>query len=99
MFIGLMGLGSDGTLYTPSGKKLFRMPKKLGRMVQRIQHWVAIQTWGEQDKEIAGEIKRLRTTIPNQIAKDIASVQPIDPEVMGELAKALTKLEEKKNEE
>lgn len=44
--IGLMGVGSDGTLYTPSGKKLVRLSLRLASLVQQIQHWIAVKTWG-----------------------------------------------------
>ena len=43
--IGLMGLKSDGTLVTPNGKDLFRVPFWLGSRIQRIQHWVSAKTW------------------------------------------------------
>jgi hypothetical protein len=43
--IGLMGLGDDGTLYAPDGRKLFRVPMWIGVRVQRLQHWVAKLTW------------------------------------------------------
>jgi hypothetical protein len=45
MFIGLMGVGNDGMLVTPSGRNLFRLPLRLAALVQRIQHWVAQQSW------------------------------------------------------
>jgi hypothetical protein len=45
MFIGLMGLGADGTLYTPSGAKLFRVPLRVGAVIQRVQQWIARRTW------------------------------------------------------
>lgn len=41
IFIGLMGVGDDGTLFTPSGKRLFRVSLRLAIMIQRIQHWIA----------------------------------------------------------
>jgi hypothetical protein len=41
MFIGLMGVKDDGTLVTPKGKDLFRVPKLLAIIIQRIQHWIA----------------------------------------------------------
>lgn len=41
--IGLMGVGDDGTLYTPKGKKLFRIPLRLSMLVQRCQHWIALK--------------------------------------------------------
>lgn len=44
-FIGLMGITSDNTLVTPSGRKLFRVPEWAGWRIQRIQHWVAKLTW------------------------------------------------------
>lgn len=47
-FIGLMGVSSDGTMYTPSGKKLWKMPEWCVWRIQRIQHWIAKFTW---DKE------------------------------------------------
>ena len=45
MRVGLMGLKSDGTLYAPSGTRLFRAPMWLGRKIQAVQHWIAIQSW------------------------------------------------------
>lgn len=39
--IGLMGLSDNGTLYTPSGRKLFRLPMRLAILVQKAQHWFA----------------------------------------------------------
>ena len=44
-FIGLMGLGRDGMLYTPSGKRIFKVPMWLGGIIQRIQHRIAVLTW------------------------------------------------------
>jgi hypothetical protein len=44
-FTGLMGVGNDGTLYTPSGNKLIRLPLYLAFRVQAIQHWYAQRTW------------------------------------------------------
>lgn len=38
---GLMGVSDDGTMWTPSGKKLFRLPLRLAAFVQRMQHWFA----------------------------------------------------------
>lgn len=43
--IGLMGLGDDGTLYRPNGKRLFRVPMRIGMIIQRIQHRIAGLTW------------------------------------------------------
>lgn len=43
--IGLMGVGDNGTLYAPNGKKIFRLPLWLSCIVQRIQHWIAQRTW------------------------------------------------------
>lgn len=43
--IGLIGLGCDGTLYSPGGKRLVRLPRWLARIVQRVQHWFAVLTW------------------------------------------------------
>jgi len=45
-FIGLMGVGGDGMLVTPSGKDLFRVPLRVAAIIQRIQHWFAKKTWG-----------------------------------------------------
>jgi hypothetical protein len=39
--IGLMGLDNNGTLYAPKGRRLFRVPLRLGMLIQRIQHWVS----------------------------------------------------------
>lgn len=35
MVIGLLGLASDGTLYTPSGRRLVRLPLRIAAAVQR----------------------------------------------------------------
>ena len=43
--IGLMGVSDNGTLYTPNGKKLLRLPVKLAHLVQQVQHWIARLTW------------------------------------------------------
>ena len=45
MFIGLMGVGSDGMLITPSGKNLIRVPMPLACRIQAVQHWIAQKTW------------------------------------------------------
>ena len=45
MFIGLMGLGDDGMLYAPSGRRLMRLPLRLASLAQRAQHWIAQRTW------------------------------------------------------
>jgi len=45
MFIGLMGLDSEGTLYAPSGRRLCRVPFRLGRIMQEWQHRIARRTW------------------------------------------------------
>ena len=44
-FIGLMGVSSDGTLWTPSGRRLFKCPQWAAWRIQRIQHWIAKKTW------------------------------------------------------
>lgn len=41
MFIGLMGVDADGTLYSPSGRRLMRLAPRVSFAVQRIQHAVA----------------------------------------------------------
>lgn len=38
-YIGLMGVANDGTLVTPSGKRLFKVPSWCSWRIQRIQHW------------------------------------------------------------
>lgn len=43
--IGLMGVGDDGTLFTPSGKQLFKVPLRIAAFIQRVQHWIARKTW------------------------------------------------------
>lgn len=43
--IGLMGIESDGTMFTPSGRRVCRVPFAFAAMVQSIQHWVAMRTW------------------------------------------------------
>jgi hypothetical protein len=45
MFIGLMGVKSDNTLVTPSGRELFRVPLWAAIVIQRAQHWIAQKTW------------------------------------------------------
>jgi len=45
MFIGLMGIDNDGTLVTPSGRKLFKAPEWVGIIIQRVQHEIAKLTW------------------------------------------------------
>ncbi len=45
MFIGLMGIKNDGTLVTPSGIELFKVPMRIGAVIQKWQHWVASKTW------------------------------------------------------
>jgi len=45
MFIGLMGVGNDNTLYTPSGNKICRVSAAAARHIQQIQHWIAKKTW------------------------------------------------------
>lgn len=45
MFIGLIGVDNDGVLVTPKGRRLFKVPWWLARLIQRIQHWVAQLTW------------------------------------------------------
>ena len=47
MFIGLMGVSSDGkTMYAPSGNRIwFTLPWGLTWKVQEIQHWIAKKTW------------------------------------------------------
>ena len=47
MFIGLMGVKNDGTLVTPSGVELFKVPPLIGRLVQKTQHWIAEKTWSD----------------------------------------------------
>lgn len=44
--IGLMGLDNDGkTIYTPSGKRIMKLPRSMARKIQALQHWVAKKTW------------------------------------------------------
>ena len=47
MFIGLMGVDSDGkTMYTPNGNQIFfKLPWGLAWKVQTVQHWIAKKTW------------------------------------------------------
>lgn len=42
---GLMGVDAAGCMYTPSGKKLFRLPPSVAFFIQRVQHWIARKTW------------------------------------------------------
>ena len=44
MFIGLMGVSNNGTLVTPSGKNLFRLPLRLASFIQRVHHKIARTT-------------------------------------------------------
>lgn len=43
--MGLIGLHSDGTLVTPSGRVLCRLPMWLATIAQRVQHWIAGIRW------------------------------------------------------
>ncbi len=59
MFIGLMGIGGYGELYSPKGRYLMRTPfgnsrhyprlcrisLGLSRKIQASQHWIARKTW------------------------------------------------------
>ncbi len=45
MFIGLMGVTNDGVLVTPSGIELFKVPMRIGSVIQKMQHWIARKTW------------------------------------------------------
>ena len=42
---GLMGLKSDGTLVTPSGRNLLRLPLSVSSKIQNMQHKIAILSW------------------------------------------------------
>lgn len=50
MFIGLMGIDSDNVLYSPGGKRLFKVPEWAGWRIQRVQHWIARLTWKKEWK-------------------------------------------------
>jgi len=39
--IGLMGVKDDGTLVTPNGTDLIRLPLRVSSIIQRIQHKIA----------------------------------------------------------
>lgn len=41
--IGLMGIAVDGTLVTPKGRRLFRVPLKLAWFILRLQHFIALR--------------------------------------------------------
>jgi hypothetical protein len=43
--IGLMGVKNDGTLVTPSGTDLFKVPLRLAVVIQRAQHLIARLSW------------------------------------------------------
>jgi hypothetical protein len=43
--IGLMGVKNDGTLVTPAGRDLVKVPMKLASVIQFIQHRIARLTW------------------------------------------------------
>lgn len=43
--VGLMGIGNDGFLYTPKGKRLIWLPLWLAVPVQKLQHKYALLTW------------------------------------------------------
>lgn len=45
MIIGLMGVGSDGTLYTPSGNKIIKVNLFLCSIIQKIQNKIAVLSW------------------------------------------------------
>ena len=47
-FIGLMGVKSDNTLVTPSGRELFRVPEWAAWRIQHVQHWIAVKTWEKE---------------------------------------------------
>ena len=44
-FVGLMGVSSTNMLIKPNGDNLFRVPKRVAMIIQRIQHWYAKRTW------------------------------------------------------
>jgi len=54
MFIGLMGVTNDGVLVTPSGIELFKVPIRIGAVIQKLQHWVAQKTWKMRKEEDEG---------------------------------------------
>jgi hypothetical protein len=39
--LGLLGLGDDGMVYLPSGRETVRLPKWIGRRIQRVWNWLA----------------------------------------------------------
>jgi hypothetical protein len=44
--VGLMGVGEDGTLYSPKGNRLVKLPFRIACWVQKVQHWVAFKKEG-----------------------------------------------------
>jgi len=40
-YLGIMGVGNDGTLYRPDGRKLIRLPMFLAGKIQWAQHWIS----------------------------------------------------------
>jgi len=40
-----MGVKSDNTLVTPSGRESFKVPEWAAWRIQGIQHWIAQKTW------------------------------------------------------
>ena len=46
--IGLMGVGNDNTLYTPSGKRICKVPAWASWRIQKVQNAVARWTWRHQ---------------------------------------------------
>jgi len=43
--IGLMGVSDNGVMFSPKGRRLFRLPLRLAALIQRAQHWIAQRTW------------------------------------------------------
>ena len=44
-FTGLLGVKSNGTIVSPNGKDLFKLPMIVSIKIQSIQHWFAKLTW------------------------------------------------------
>jgi len=49
MFIGLMGVDSDGMMYAPNGDRLFRLPLRIAAIIQWHQHLIAVKSWRQDE--------------------------------------------------
>jgi len=74
MFIGLMGVKNDGTLVTPSGIELIKVPIRLGAKIQKIQHWIAEKTWSDECWKARAEKAESALAYANNHMKSIIQV-------------------------